>query len=118
MVLPHVDVEAMNIHLAEIGRRVAEGAHAVLVLDGAGWHTSPKLRVPENISLLPLPRYAPELNPVENLWEFLRANFLSHRVWDSYDAIVDACCHAWNTLMRTPERVASITTRTWAQVNV
>ena len=118
MVLPHVDVEAMNIHLAEIGRRVAEGAHAVLVLDGAGWHTSPKLRVPENISLLPLPRYAPELNPVENVWAFLRANFLSHRVWDSYDAIVDACCHAWNTLMRTPERVASITTRTWAQVNV
>jgi hypothetical protein len=99
-------------------RRVAEGAHAVLVLDGAGWHTSPKLRVPGNISLLPLPRYAPELNPVENLWEFLRANFLSHRVWDSYDAIVDACCSAWTTLMRMPERVASITTRTWAQVNV
>jgi DDE superfamily endonuclease len=118
VVLPHVNVEAMNIHLAEIGRRVAEGAHAVLVLDGAGWHTSPKLRVPENISLLPLPRYAPELNPVENLWEFLRANFLSHRVWDSYHAVVDACCHAWNTLMRTPERVTSITTRPWAHVNI
>ncbi len=101
-----------------VSRGVTEGAHAVLVLDGAGWHTSPKLRVPANISLLPLPRYAPELNPVENLWEFLRANFLSHRVWDSYDAIVDACCSAWTTLMRTPERVASITTRTWAQVNV
>ena len=76
------------------------GAHAVLVLDGAGWHTSPKLRVPDNISLLPLPRYAPELNPVENVWEFLRANFLSHRIWHGYDAIVDACCDAWNALMR------------------
>jgi hypothetical protein len=118
VVLPHVNVEAMNIHLAEIGRRVAEGAHAVLVLDGAGWHTSPKLQVPENISLLPLPRYAPELNPVENLWEFLRANFLSHRVWNSYRAIVDACCDAWNALMRTPQRVTSITTRAWARVNV
>ena len=53
-----------------------------------GWHTSPRLCVPGNISLLPLPRYAPELNPVENLWEFLRANFLSHRVWDGYEAIV------------------------------
>ena len=115
VVLPHVDVEAMNIHLAEIGRRVAEGAHAVLVLDGAGWHTSPRLRVPGNISLLPLPRYAPELNPVENLWEFLRANFLSHRVWDSYEAIVDACCDAWNKLMNTPERLASITRRAWAR---
>ena len=118
VVLPHVNAEAMNIHLAEIGRRVAEGAHAVLVLDGAGWHTSPKLQVPENISLLPLPRYAPELNPVENLWEFLRANFLSHRVWNSHRAIVDACCDAWNALMRTPQRVTSITTRAWARVNV
>ena len=118
VVLPHVDVEAMNLHLAEIGRRVAGGAHAVLVLDGAGWHASPRLRVPENISLLPLPRCAPELNPVENVWAFLRANFLSHRVWEGYDAIVDACCHAWNALMSTPERVASITTRAWAQVSV
>jgi hypothetical protein len=118
VVLPHVNVEAMDIHLAEIGRRVAEGAHAVLVLDGAGWHTSPKLRVPDNVTLLPLPRYSPELNPVENIWEYLRANFLSHRVWDSYDAIVDACCSAWAALMGTPERAASITTRTWAQVNV
>jgi DDE superfamily endonuclease len=118
VVLPHVDVEAMNIHLAEIGRRVAEGARAVLVLDGAGWHTSPRLRVPDNVSLLPLPRYAPELNPVENLWEFLRANFLSHRVWESYDAIVDACCDAWNALMRSPEQIASITGRSWAQVKL
>jgi DDE superfamily endonuclease len=118
VVLPHVNVEAMNIHLAEISRRVTQGAHAVLVLDGAGWHTSPRLRVPANVSLLPLPRYAPELNPVENLWAFLRANFLSHRVWDGYDAIVDACCDAWTALMRTPERVTSITTRTWAQVSV
>jgi len=57
VVLPHVNVEAMNIHLAEISRSVTHGAHAVLVLDQAGWHTSPKLHVPENISLLPLPAY-------------------------------------------------------------
>jgi hypothetical protein len=79
VVLPHVNVEAVNLHLAEVSRGVTEGAHAVLVLDGAGWHTSPKLRVPGNISLLPLPRYAPELNPVENLWQFLRQNLL--RAW-------------------------------------
>ncbi len=118
VVMPTVNVEAMSTHLAEISRAVTEGAHAVLVLDGAGWHTSARLCIPDNISLLPLPRYAPELNPVENLWEFLRQNLLSHRVWDSYDAIVDACCHAWTTLMRMPERVTSITTRAWARVNV
>jgi len=115
VVLPHVSVEAMNVHLAEISRHVTEGAHAVLVLDQAGWHTSPKLRMPENISLLPLPPYAPELNPVEQIWAYLRANFLSHRVWNRYDDIVDACCDAWNKLMNMPERLASITRRTWAK---
>ena len=74
--------------------------------------------MPGNISLLPLPRYAPELNPVENIWAFLRQNLLSHRVWDSYGDIVDACRHAWNILMGTPERVTSITTRAWAQVSI
>ncbi len=115
VVLPHVNVDAMTIHLAEISRSVTTGAHALLVLDQAGWHTSLKLRVPENISLLPLPPYAPELNPVEQIWAYLRANFLSHRVWNSYDAIVDACCDAWNKLMSTPERLASITRRIWAK---
>ena len=74
--------------------------------------------MPENITLLRLPAYAPELNPVENLWEFLRQNLLSHRMWDSYDAIVEACCYAWTTRMSMPERVTSITTRTCAQVKV
>jgi hypothetical protein len=116
--MPDVSVEAMNLHLAEIAKQVAAGAHAVLVLDKAGWHTSPKLRNPENITLLRLPAYAPELNPVENLWAFLRQDLLSHRVWDSYDAIVEACCHAWTALMSMPEQVTSITTRAWAQVKV
>jgi len=115
VVPPHVNVEAMNVHLAEISRHVTEGAHAVLVLDQAGWHTSSKLQVPENISLLPLPPYAPELNPVEQVWAYLRANFLSHCVWNSYNAIVESCCDAWNKLMSTPERLASITRRTWAR---
>jgi DDE superfamily endonuclease len=118
VVMPEVNVAAMQAHLAEISRRVRPGAHAILVLDGAGWHNSPRLRVPDNISLLSLPRYAPELNPVENIWEYLRQNLLSHRVWDSYDAIVDACCRAWNALMQMPEEIASITTRAWAQVKL
>ena len=116
--MPEVNTEAMEAHLAEISRNVSQGAHAVLVLDGAGWHSSARLRVPDNVSLLPLPRYAPELNPVENVWEHLRQNWLSHRVWDSYDAIVEACCNAWNMLKRMPEQIASITTRAWAQVKL
>jgi hypothetical protein len=105
----------MNVHLAEISRCVSVGAIALLVLDGAGWHSSPRLNVPDNVVLLPLPPYAPELNPVENIWEFLRANFLSHRVWDTYEEILDACSIAGNKLMQTPERIASITRRSWAK---
>jgi transposase len=117
LVLPHVDSEAMNLHLAEISRHVTAGSHAVVVLDGAGWHqTGGKLEIPQNLSLLKLPPYSPELNPVENIWQFLRQNQLSNRVFDSYDAIVDACCDAWNALTAEPGRIRSSATRAWAQV--
>ena len=115
IIMPEVNVEAMNEHLAEISRCVSVGAIALLVLDGAGWHSSPRLVVPDNIVLLPLPPYAPELNPVENVWQFLRGNLLSHRVWETYDDILDACRYAWNRLMRRPDRIASITRRPWAK---
>ena len=108
----------MNLHLAEISHEVTPGAHAVLVLDGAGWHqTGGELCVPANITFLHLPPYAPELNPVENLWAFLRGNKLSNRVFNTYGAILDACCDAWTWLMAQPDRVTSIATRSWAQVN-
>src|SRR4051794_4012391 len=77
LVLPYADTEATGLHLAEIGRHVAPGAHGVVVLDRAGWHGAGDLAVPENLTLLPLPSYAPELNPVENVWEYLRQNKLS-----------------------------------------
>ena len=115
VIMPEVNIEAMNVHLAAISRCVSVGAIALLVLDGAGWHSSPRLSVPDNIVLLPLPPYSPELNPIENVWQYLRGNFLSHRVWDTYEEILDACSDAWNKLMQMPDRVASITRRTWAK---
>src|SRR3954463_14709492 len=115
LVLPYADTEATGLHLAEIGRHVAPGAHAVVVLDGAGWHGGGDLAVPENLSLLPLPRYSPELNPVENVWEYLRQNKLGLRVWPDYEAIVATCCEAWNWLAAAPDRLASIPRREWAK---
>lgn len=116
IIMPGLNSEVMAEHLKEISTQVAPGAHAVLLLDGAGWHQpGERLPVPDNISLLPLPAYAPELNPVENVWQFLRANFLSHRVWDGYPAILQACRHAWNQLMQMPQRIASLTQRSWAR---
>ena len=108
----------MNLHLADISTAIAPGARAVLTVDGAGWHQpGGRLVVPDNITLLHLPPYAPELNPVENIWAFLRSNKLSNRVFDSYDAIVDASCDAWNWLIAQPERITSIASRAYAQVN-
>ena len=118
LVLPCANAAMMNLHLAEISARVTQDAHAVLTVDGAGWHQiGGKLKVPANITLLFLPPYSPELNPVENIWAYLRGNKLSNRVFDSYDAIVDACCDAWNWLMNQPQRILSIASRPWAQVN-
>jgi transposase len=119
LVLPYADSEGMNLHLAEISRHVTPGSHAVIVLDGAGWHqTGARLKLPANITLLHLPPYSPELNPTENVWQFLRQNQLSNRVFDSYDVIVDACCQAWNALAASPGLIRSITTRSWASITI
>lgn len=116
IIMPAVSSEAMAEHLKEISSQVAPGAHAVLLLDGAGWHQpGERLPVPDNISLLPLPAYSPELNPIENVWEFLRSNLLSHRIWDNYETILQACRNAWNKLMEAPDRIASLTRRSWAK---
>jgi len=114
LVLPCANAKAMNQHLKEISRAVAIGAHAVLVLDGAGYHEKADLDIPKNMTLLTLPPYSPELNPVENVWQYLRQNHLANRVFDDYDAIIDACCSAWNALAKIPDRLVSITQRPWA----
>ncbi len=104
----------MNLHLAEIARAVTAGAHAVRLLDRVGWHLTQKLIVPANITLLPLPARSPELNPVENLWQFIRENWLGNRIFASYEAILDQCRGAWNTLKDQPWRIMSIGLRAWA----
>ena len=117
IVMPHANADALNEHLAEISRCVAYGSHAALIMDGAGWHKAHKLVIPANITIIHLPPYAPELNPVENIWEYLRKNYLALRVHENYGAIVEACCHAWASLMAMPSQIESIATRQWAKVS-
>ena len=76
--LPRCTTEAMALERAEISQAVAPGAHAAVLLDQAGWHLSKRLVVPDNITLVPLPAKAPELNPMENVWQFTRDNWLSN----------------------------------------
>jgi hypothetical protein len=119
IIMPRINANAMSEHLKEISTQIQPGSHAVLVCDGAGWHlTGGKLIVPENITLLHLPPYSPELNPMENVWDYLRSNKLSSLVWNSYDAIADACVAAWKFLVNDPERIRSIGTRSWACVKL
>lgn len=114
LVMPFCNTETMALHLAEISITVASGAHAVVLMDQAGWHTTGKLAVPDNISIIPLPAKCPELNPVENVWQFMRENWLSNRIFTSQDNIVDHCCEAWNKLINQPSRITSIGHRQWA----
>jgi hypothetical protein len=114
LILPACNSEAMNLHLAEIAKAVAPSAHAILLVDQAGWHLSTRLVVPANITIIALPPKCPELNPVENVWQFMRDNWLSNRIFKSYDDLVDHCCDAWNKLVDQPWRIMSLGLRQWA----
>ena len=114
LAMPFANTQAMQAHLDEIGRTVARGAHAVLLLDRAGWHTTEKLTIPKNLTMILLPSRSPELNPVENIWQYLRENWISNRVFTSYADILDHCCDAWNKLVDRPWTIMSIGLRDWA----
>ena len=114
LVLPHCDTQAMQLHLEEISSRVRARAHALLLLDQAGWHITDKLKIPANVTLLPLPPRSPELNPTENIWQFMRDNWLSNLVFQSDEQIITYCCEAWNKLIDQPGNITSIGRRKWA----
>jgi hypothetical protein len=116
LVLPAVGAAAMPATPGEPRQAVAPGAHAVVVMDRAGWHIAAALTVPANLTPLLLPAYAPELNAIERVWLYLRERFLSHRLWPGYDDILDACCAAWNALLAEPGRIRSLCTLDWATV--
>lgn len=109
LVTPRVSTEAMSVFLAEFAATLPADQHAVMVLDRAGWHGARALKVPGTITLVPLPPYSPELNPVERVWLYLRERHLSHRLLANYDAVVEACCRAWNALTAETGRIQSLT---------
>ena len=115
LMLPYANTEAMQEFLDRFCETIAEDEHVAMMLDQAGWHGANDLRVPPNITLVPLPPYSPELNPVERLWLYLKERFLSHRLLDDYDAIVDAACIAWNRVMADTGRVASLCAYPWIE---
>jgi hypothetical protein len=115
LVLPLASTASMTVFLAEFAKTLAPDEHAVMVLDGAGWHGSKALEVPATLTLVPLPPYSPELNPVERVWLYLRERFLSLQVWADQAAIVKACCDAWTALVADTGRLQSLCLQPWIQ---
>jgi transposase len=108
LILPALNTAVINQFLEEFARHLAPGVHAVLLWDNAGYHVSKGLVVPENVSLIGLLPYSPELNPVENLWHYLRAHYWSNAVYPDYDALLEAAMETWRKVCLHPEKVRSI----------
>lgn len=113
LIMPYADTDAMQVFLDRFSKTIAADEHVAMIADQAGWHVSNNLKVPPNISLVRLPPYSPELNPVERLWLYLKERFLSHRLLDDYDAIVDAAEAAWKRLTAETGRVTSLCSYSW-----
>ena len=113
LVLPYANTEAMQEFLDRFAATIGEDEHVALILNQAGWHVAGALRVPASITLVPLPPYSPELNPVEWVWEYMKERFLSLRLHNDYDAIADAACKAWNRLRAETGRITSLCSHPW-----
>jgi hypothetical protein len=103
---PHVNTGVMNVYLGMLSEHLGQGEVMVLIMDQAGWHKCRRLKVPDNIYVLYLPPYSPELNPVERLWAYLRSHYLANRAYDDYQHLLDAGSEAWQEL--TPEVLRSV----------
>ena len=106
----------MSRHLLDIGNATPPGRHALVILDGAGWHRSKALEVPGNVSLLRLPAYSPELNSSENVFEFLKARYFANQVFATAEAVKKKVWKVWQDLAANPDRITSIGSRGWAQI--
>ncbi len=105
---PHINTEIMNIYLQQFSGELAADVHAVLVWDQAGFHKSGQLKVPDNVTIIPLPAYSPELNPVENLWHYFRSHYWSNRTYADYDDLRHAAIEAWRKAALDPEIIKSV----------
>jgi hypothetical protein len=115
LVMTRLDTAAMNLFLVELAQAIAPGAHAVVLMDKAGWHIADELVIPANVTPVFLPPYSPELNPIERLWLYLKDNQLSHCVFEGTAEIIEACCDAWNGLLIETGRIRSLCSYPWLQ---
>jgi len=115
LILPYANTEMMNLFLEHVSHDFKE-YFVIMLVDGAGWHRSRDLKIPENIRLIRQPSYSPELNPVEHLWDELREKYLRNKAFRSLDAVEDALCTGLRELHCDHHRVRSMTNFPYLQV--
>jgi transposase len=108
LIAPELNTAVVNLFLEQFSRQLAPGVHAVLLWDNAGYHVGKDLVVPSNVSLIGLLPHSPELNPVENLWHYLRAHYWSNGIYPDYDTLLEVATETWRTVCMDPEKVRSI----------
>ncbi|UCD30677.1 MAG: IS630 family transposase [Planctomycetota bacterium] len=108
LISPHVNTEVMNTFLDQFAKQIDPEVHAVMIWDQAGYHGGRNLKIPDNIDIIPLPPYSPELNPVENLWHYLRSHYWSNRIYEDYNELADAVCESWQATCLEPELVKTV----------
>ena len=113
LVVPYVNKDIMISHLQQISERTSDGRHAVIIMDGAGWHSDDIDSDFNNLTMIKLPPYSPELNPIEQVWSWLRQHHLANKCFTGFDSIVDAVCDAWNDFVSDANRVIKMCTRDW-----
>ncbi len=118
LILPDKDTSMMQLFLDELSKTIPAGKHAVLVTDQAGWHKTPKLVIPKNISFVFLPPYSPELNSIEQLWQQLKQRWLSNRCFKDYKEIMLAAASAWKAFTSVSGAIKNLCSRSWATVAV
>jgi len=116
LILPSINMDGMREHLRLISERTVRGRHAVLVVDGAAYHQEHLADEFENITIIKLPPYSPELNPVEQVWQWLRQNELANRCFNGYQDIVNECTRAWNSFISDVNRIKKMCMRDWIKV--
>ena len=105
----------INAFFEQFVQEVSPDVHVVMVWDQAGFHTSKELRIPENVTIVMLPPYSPELNPMENLWHYLRSHYWSNRTYADYDDLRLAAIDAWQDAVLNPSLVQSVCRASYAE---
>lgn len=110
LVMPYCNTKCMQVFLNKLSEEYPEDI-IIMVCDGAAWHKSKALMIPNNMTILCIPPYTPEMNPIEQIWCELRTQGFKNEVFSTLEKVVDRLCETINNL--TKDKIISVTRRNW-----